>query len=218
MNKYLTGIKVMDVIEFLGVVCAFIFGIVSWFYSKKANQLSEKSLESAKEANKIAEDSLKVAKEANELSERSLKISEQLESDNKESVVVEVGYVRVVDNDDSKVVSSNILYGDYILIVPITITNKSAQPVTIKKFWTEWGKDGEYNYIDEDDLVCLERYDTEKFDNVNSFPLYLKAKESKKVNIVMTLCNQDDKLKFISKGMTFHLDATHGSYKFYVSK
>ena len=218
MREIFVNICVMDIVEFLGVITAIIFGVISWVYSKKANNISEKSLESAKEANRLSEESLKVAKEANTLSERSLKISEKIENDNNESVDIEVSYVRVLDNDDTKVVCSKPCYADYLLIVPVRITNKSAQPVTIKELWTRWGKDGEYNCLDSDDFVDLNFYESEKFENVNTFPLYLKAKESKKVNIVITLFNQDDKLKFISKGMTFNLDATQSSYKFYVSK
>ena len=102
MREIFVNISVMDIVEFLGVITAIIFGAISWVYSKKANNISEKSLESAKEANT--------------LSERSLKISEKIENDNNESVDIEVSYVRVLDNDDTKVVCSKPCYTDYLLL------------------------------------------------------------------------------------------------------
>lgn len=57
-------------IEFLGVAVSSLIAIIALFYSKCANQISEKALQSSEKANKLSEKANELSKEAMEESEK----------------------------------------------------------------------------------------------------------------------------------------------------
>lgn len=188
-----------SIIEIIGIIISFILGLISLTYAIKSYNMSKK-------ANAIS-------KEANEIASKSLKISQDNQNEQKENIEINsYDCLKILKQNPLIQYKGNPCWNDYLLIIPVEINNKSSKPVSIKRPFFFFGKNGEYLYISDDDFYYVEGYNQEI-----KFPYYMKERETKHVDIIIGI-SSSDRLNFYSnKGITLSFEGTNNNYKKYFS-
>lgn len=187
-----------DIIEIIGISISFLLGSVSLILAIMSNINSKKS-------NNIAE-------QANRLSEEALNVSKNLEKEQNEFVsTTNNSNVRIIENKDIEFIDKNSIC-DYLLVFPIELTNKSSLPVAVNRPSFYWGNNGDYYYVNEEDFFY-----PKNIPDIPRFPVYLKAKEIKDINVVLGISASDRMMYYSKNGMTLEFRGTKNTYKRYIS-
>ena len=190
--------NIADIIEIIGICVSLTLGIGSFIYSHKSNKI-------AKEANELS-------KQSNLISNKSLKISEDIKNDQSEHIRIKnYNNLEIIENKNIKFIG-NKCYDTYLLILPIEINNISSNPVSVKRPFFMEGRNGEYMYVGDDELYLIEGYKQEY-----NFPIYLKSKEVKNIDIIIGLSASDRMRFYAEKGITLSFEGTKNTYSQYFS-
>lgn len=188
--------SITDIIELIGISITFVIGAISIFISLKSN--------------KISKEAIKMSKEANDISASSLKLNEEIKKENDENVRIESSTNIEIKYSGEVKFTDKICYDDLIIIIPVEIRNMSTNPVTLKRPTMCWGNDGEYNYLSEDDF-----YKVLDLNENDDFPMYMKPKEIRNINIVLGFDDSDRQKFYSEKGLTLCFQGTKRDYKKY---
>ena len=191
--------NVTDIIEIIGICITLIIGACSIYIALKSN--------------KISKEAISISKESNDIASKSLKISQDVQNEQKENVEISsYSNIEILKQSPLIQYKGNPCWDDYLLIIRVEIKNKSTRPVSVKRPFFCFGKDGEYMYVADDDFYYIEGYN-----QYLSFPCYLKEKETKHVDIIIGISSSDRLNFYANKGITLSFEGTNGNYKKYFS-
>ncbi len=187
--------NITDIIEIIGICITLILGIVSICISLKSN--------------KISKDAISISKEANDISNSSLKLSKEIKKESDEFVHIHSSNITIKYSSDVEYLGKKCL-DDLIVIIPVELRNMSTNPVALDRPSMFWGNDGEYNYLADEDF-----YHILNVNENDTFPIYLKPKEIRKIKIAIGFDDSDRQMFYSQRGLSFTFQGTKNQYKKY---